>query len=1217
MCRAMPGTLLCPWIVITVLPTSTLPGFTAEVELAVYQLSAKAKLQEDRTGYDIQVRFATTVPAVARLRYGNDRQCTNESDLESEPRRNHRFNLPDVPLDQKRWIRVVVGLQGAPALVGDPIEICPPAPFPCGSATVLRVPLTTAETEGVERNEPVTFGIPLPQGALGRPEMARLTAGATAIPITTRALVRWPDRTIKWLLVTGQLQVKARADTNMTLELGAGVSPSTVHGQTLVRTSTGALLVNTGASRLVIDASTGQGTYHFGNRLVCKLPVSRLIATDGTVFLGKAQKVQVEENTPLRAVIAVRGHHVNQAGEPYFGFVLRYYCHAGDPLVRVDHVLQHDTVRPEYQYGEEMKSFAALDLLFETGEDGTPASVLVDTGEAVALPHDERLYQHQDDQFTLGRQQGRRAPGQLRRGNLTVAVRDFWQQWPKSLATEGDRALVGLYPGIEPANRYADRPDEVTDYYYLRDGHYTFRAGFEKRHELWMGPAPATPAAVMQARVNAPLLVAASPTWYTASGALFDIASSKPAEFAAYDRLLDEGIDEFLTVREQRHWYGLMSYGDVQGGRAHSWANIEYDLQHGLLTQYFRTADRRFFMTAEQAARHNADVDVVHYAAGQRAGPGRKREVGQAWVHCFGHTGGYYPYDYKGMSLYAQGYAENEGHMWNQGNLEYYLLTGDEQVRQSAMQLGDWVAGPNTTDFRYGNARVPGWMGIIAMSSYFATNDEYYLNAMRLMYEEVQQKGDPQYGLWIHKLGGGHCRCPDSHFGEAGFMSGVLMTALKYFYLATGDREVAERIVKIARYQVEHLWEPAEGAFRYTSCPKTHASPILSLIMANGLAFAANFANDPQLAAVAREAFARGVIAFRARGAGNGIIYGLPICSAPLAIGEIARLPGPPVQEYLERLRRAALNPARRPTPALVPNPDFEETLDGWRVRGNLQLARSTDVVHSGRGAAQATGNVEGQGEYFVTWYDCGPPWELTWLQPGKDYRLQLWLRVDRIGPAVPAPRARLVIRSLGRSREGFVTNRYDVEHSGTWQRLHTTFKVPEHYDGLYIAVNTETPAAQKDVLLYLDDVTIVPAEAPELPTYFYPTSSADRAKLKGGLQLIADDVQRGRQTIASPQRLAGSAAWDIDVPSSGRYRLVARAKSPAQAVQLEATLDGKPAGMLPIRAGDNYDWIAAAVDASAGGIPLSAGRHRLTLHFQSGQPAAVQKVCLTNEPAP
>ena len=1204
-------------MIVMLLPFVMVPIASAEEGLTVRNLSVKPRLQEDGRLYDVEVRFTTNMAALARLHYGTDQRCEEVVDSEIEPRRNHRFDLANVPMDQKRWIRIAASAEGQSEIVGEMIEVTPPAPFPVGSAKLLSVGLRAAETEGVARSEPVTFGIPLPEGVLGRPEMVRIMDGATLVPTTARALVRWPDGTIKWLLVTGRLNVEENSTRQLKLQIGSDVRASTTRGRSMLRQQGDAIIVDTGVSRLVVDRSTGQGTFHGGDRLISKLPVSRLTAADGTEFQGKADKVEVEEDGPLRSVIKVSGHHVNDAGEPYFGFVLRYYCHAGDPLVRVDHVLQHDMVEPEYTYGDEMKSLASLDLLFDTDTNDTEARVLVEEGRTVDLPAGERLFQYFDDQYALGEEQGRRAAGQVSGGGLVVALRDFWQQWPKSLAAEDGQLVVGLCPRIEPADRYGNRPDEVTAYYYLRDGNYTFRSGFEKRHEVWMGPGDVLEPVQVQARVNAPLLVTADPEWYTTSGALFGIDSDDPKEFAAYDELLAQGIDEYFAIRESGHWYGLMNFGDVQGGRAHSWANIEYDLQHGLLTQYFRTGDRRFFVAGEQAARHNADVDVVHFAAGQRAGPGRKREVGQAWVHCMGHTGGYYPYDYRGMTIYAQGYAENEGHMWNQGNLEYFLLTGDEQVRQGAMQLGDWAAGPNTTDFGYGNARVPGWMGIIAMATYFATYDEYYLNAMRLMYEEVQEKGDPKHGLWIHKLGGGHCRCEESHNGEAGFMSGVLMTALKYFYLATGDEEVAERIVNIARYQVDHLWDPVEGAFRYTSCPNTGSSPILSLIMANGLAFAANHTRDQQLADVTREAFANGLIAFRNRGPGNGIVYGLPICSAPLAIHEISRFSGPAMDEYLERLQRAALNPARRPLPSLMPNPDFEENLDGWNVRGDLEFTRSTEVAHTGIGAAMAAGGIEGQGEYFVTWYDCGSPWESTWLSRGKTYRLQLWLRIEKVGTNVPAPRARIQTRSLGRSREAFHTNRYDTSRMGTWQLLRTEFTVPEYYDGLYVAINTETREPQQDVLMYLDDVTIVPADAPEQTTYVYPASRATEAQLSDGLKLVADAVQRGWQTIASAGGEAGVAKWSIEVPCAGSYRLLARAKSPGGNSELEVHLDSKRMGVLRMKTSENYDWIESTPDPGEGPIQLAAGTHLLELHYPDGQPAVIQKVSLTNELGP
>ena len=132
------------------------------------------------------------------------------------------------------------------------------------------------------------------------------------------------------------------------------LDPAAVARSVGARMPEGAIVVDMGVSRLEVDKRTGRGAYHSGGRLVSKLPVSRLTATNGAVMLGKVEEVEVEEDSPLRAVITVRGHHVNDAGEPYFGFLLRYYCHADDPLVRVDHVLQHDIVEPDETAGREL-----------------------------------------------------------------------------------------------------------------------------------------------------------------------------------------------------------------------------------------------------------------------------------------------------------------------------------------------------------------------------------------------------------------------------------------------------------------------------------------------------------------------------------------------------------------------------------------------------------------------------------------------------------------------------------------------------------------------------------------------------------------------------------------------------------------------------------------------------------------------------------------------
>lgn len=205
-------------------------------------------------------------------------------------------------------------------------------------------------------------------------------------------------------------------------------------------------------------------------------------------------------------------------------------------------------------------------------------------------------------------------------------------------------------------------------------------------------------------------------------------------------------------------------------------------------------------------------------------------------------------------------------------------------------------------------------------------------------------------------------------------------------------------------------------------------------------------------------------------------------------------------------------------------------------------------------------------------------------------------------------------MRSRGRSRHGFYTNRYDLSQLGTWQLLQAELTVPDHYDALYIAVSTDSKAEQKDVLMYLDDVTIVPTGTPSRDTYVYPASDAKGAELSGGLKLVADSLQRDWQTIVSPNGEPGTARFTIHAPYADSYRLLARAKSPQGAANLAVSIDGTRAGLLPIDRSANYKWIRLTPSAGNEAIQLARGKHTVTVAFPGGKGPAVQKVCLTNE---
>ena len=213
-------------------------------------------------------------------------------------------------------------------------------------------------------------------------------------------------------------------------------------------------------------------------------------------------------------------------------------------------------------------------------------------------------------------------------GGLSVAVRDFCRTGQSPEAEEGARYY--FYPRITPADRYANRPETHPLLPPARRQlHLPRRA--RKRHELLIAPAAQVGGADAGAR-RRPAAVTAPPEWYTGSGAVHNIVGLEGRDFARYDVELRRAVEGFVDVRESNHWYGLMNFGDWYGERGNNWGNIEYDMQHSLFTGYFRSGERALFEVAEQAARHNADIDVVHYAAGQVAGPGGPRRVG-AWVH--------------------------------------------------------------------------------------------------------------------------------------------------------------------------------------------------------------------------------------------------------------------------------------------------------------------------------------------------------------------------------------------------------------------------------------------------------------------------------------------------------------------------------------------------------------------------------------------------------
>ena len=93
-----------------------------------------------------------------------------------------------------------------------------------------------------------------------------------------------------------------------------------------------------------------------------------------------------------------------------------------------------------------------------------------------------------------------------------------------------------------------------------------------------------------------------------------------------------------------------------------------------------------------------------------------------------------------------------------------------------------------------------------------------------------------------------HCfHVPPRHMGNAGFMVGVLMAALKRYHEETGMSESAMRIVAAGGYMLRSMWEEEQHAFRYTSCPQSKVDPELNSQVLEGIAYAWRLSGDAAL----------------------------------------------------------------------------------------------------------------------------------------------------------------------------------------------------------------------------------------------------------------------------------------------------------------------------------------------------------------------------------
>jgi hypothetical protein len=273
---------------------------------------------------------------------------------------------------------------------------------------------------------------------------------------------------------------------------------------------------------------------------------------------------------------------------------------------------------------------------------------------------------------------------------ISIGIKNFFQEYPKELQIDPKTGIITGY--IWPADTDPmgfERKDTKKDGDMLGN----FAQGIAKTTEfIYYFHKKATGDEidnVMDYSLRSPVAHASS-EWYTGSKVYGNMApfSQKHPEF---ENALQYKYDWWIYNQNWESWYGMFDYGDGKAyynqGKWEMWDNNEPTVDFMLWTNFMRTGEAKYYYAAQNMSKHTMDVDNIHW-------PKKRKYIGDN-----NDAIDFWNYEDEVESTPYLGIGRRHGnehwsallsaHVWVQGWIASYYITGDERALDVAKMTGD------------------------------------------------------------------------------------------------------------------------------------------------------------------------------------------------------------------------------------------------------------------------------------------------------------------------------------------------------------------------------------------------------------------------------------------------------------------------------------------------------------------------------------------------